>query len=66
MAGEVEQNHTAAGQGQQTGPCPECGHALAEHADSGWGPNTVCVQKLDTFPEGGWYGVCPCVLRESA
>jgi hypothetical protein len=49
-----------------TVPCPECGHPLDEHADSGWGPNTVCVQKLDTFPDGGWYGVCPCVLREAA
>jgi hypothetical protein len=45
-----------------TGPCPNCGHELADHAESGWGPNTVCVEKLDTFPHGGYYGVCPCVL----
>jgi hypothetical protein len=39
----------------------ECGHPIAEHAWSGWGENTVCVEQLPTFPEGGWYGVCPCV-----
>jgi hypothetical protein len=39
----------------------ECGHSLSEHAESGWGLNTVCVEKLPTFPDGGWYGVCPCV-----
>jgi hypothetical protein len=38
----------------------ECGHPLAEHAESGWGPNTVCVEKLDD-ENAGWYGVCPCV-----
>jgi hypothetical protein len=37
----------------------ECGHPIAEHAWSGWGENTVCVEQLPTFPEGGWYGVCP-------
>ncbi len=44
------------------GPCPNCGHELAEHCESGWGPHTVCVEKLDTFPDGGFHGVCPCVL----
>ncbi len=44
------------------GACPNCGHELADHAESDWGPNTVCVEKLDTFPEGGFCGVCPCVL----
>jgi hypothetical protein len=51
--------------GSRAGELCECGHLLAEHAESGWGPYTVCVEKLDTFPEGGWAGVCPCV-RDSA
>lgn len=38
----------------------ECGHAIAEHAESGWGPNTVCVEPM-AKPDEGWYGVCPCV-----
>lgn len=41
-----------------------CGHPLAEHAESGWGPNSVCVHKLPTWPDGGWYGVCPCVRTD--
>jgi hypothetical protein len=44
----------------------ECGHPLAEHAESGWGPHTVCVEALPTFPDGGWYGVCPCVRHDDA
>lgn len=40
--------------------CPECGHSLADHVESGWGPHTVCVVKLDDEDEG-FYGVCPCV-----
>lgn len=46
------------------GPCPNCGHELADHTESGWGPNTVCCEKLPTFPEGGYYGVCPCILTD--
>lgn len=42
----------------------ECGHPVDDHVASGWGPHTVCVVKLDTFPHGGWYGVCPCVRRD--
>lgn len=41
----------------------ECGHPLADHAWSGWGENTVCVEKLDD-DTAGFYGVCPCVRRE--
>lgn len=37
-----------------------CGHPVEEHVDSGWGPNSVCVEKLPDENEG-WYGVCPCV-----
>ena len=42
----------------------ECGHPLAEHADSDWGPQTVCVEQLPDENDG-WYGVCPCVRREA-
>jgi hypothetical protein len=42
----------------------ECGHPLAEHAESGWGPNTVCVEQLDD-ENAGWYGVCPCIRHDS-
>lgn len=42
--------------------CPRCGHSLAGHVEGCWGANTVCVEKLDTFPDGGIGGVCPCVL----
>jgi len=38
----------------------ECGHLIAEHASSGWGPNSVCVEKLEDENDG-WSGVCPCV-----
>jgi len=38
----------------------ECGHPLTEHADSGWGPNTVCFHVLPD-PDAGMHGVCPCV-----
>lgn len=34
----------------------ECGHSADEHA-CGY----ICTHKLDTFPDGGWHGVCPCV-----
>lgn len=37
-----------------------CGHPIEEHAESGWGPNSVCVERLPNEDEG-WYGVCPCV-----
>lgn len=37
-----------------------CGHPLDEHAESGWGPNSVCVEPLDD-ENAGWDGVCPCV-----
>ena len=47
---------------EAVGPCPNCGHELADHAESDHGPHTVCVQTLDTFPDGGFHGVCPCVL----
>lgn len=40
----------------------ECGHPINEHAWSGYGPHTVCVEMLDD-PDDGWYGVCPCVRR---
>lgn len=46
------------------GPCPNCGHELAEHTESDRGANTVCCEKLPTFPEGGFHGVCPCVLPD--
>jgi len=39
-----------------------CGHPLHEHADSGWGPNTVCVEKLPDETDG-YCGVCPCIRR---
>lgn len=42
----------------------ECGHPVADHVMSGWGPNSVCVEALDTFPEGGLHGVCPCVRHD--
>lgn len=38
----------------------ECGHPLVEHVDSGWGPNTICVERLPDENDG-WYGVCACV-----
>lgn len=41
----------------------ECGHPIAEHAESGWGENTVCVEPM-AKPDEGWYGVCPCVRRD--
>lgn len=41
------------------GTC-RCGHPIAEHAESGWGPNTVCVEPM-ADENAGWYGVCPCV-----
>jgi hypothetical protein len=47
-------------------PSCGCGHPLDEHAWSGWGDHTVCVEKLPTFPDGGWYGVCPCVRYPDA
>ena len=27
----------------------ECGHPLSDHAESGWGPNTVCVWVFDDY-----------------
>jgi hypothetical protein len=53
------------GAGTMTEPAAlcECGHPIADHAESGWGPNTVCVARLATFPDGGFHGVCPCVRR---
>jgi len=34
--------------------CP-CGHSESMHTTDG-----ICYAKLDTFPEGGFSGVCPC------
>lgn len=48
------------GQAEATGRACECGHPLAEHAESGWGPNSVCVEVM-ADPDAGWFGVCPCV-----
>lgn len=42
----------------------ECGHPLVDHADSGWGPHTVCVERLPDENDG-WYGTCPCVRVEA-
>lgn len=47
--------------GLQEATC-ECGHLIAEHAESGWGPNTVCIEPMANENEG-WHGVCPCVLH---
>jgi hypothetical protein len=44
-------------------PCEECGHPVADHTWSDWGPNSVCVERLPDENDG-WYGVCPCVRRE--
>ena len=33
----------------------DCGHGPEMHDQGG-----ICCAKLPTFPEGGFYGVCPC------
>ena len=49
---------------QESAPVCECGHPVAEHAWSGWGDNSVCVEQLQEENDG-WDGVCPCVRREA-
>jgi hypothetical protein len=41
----------------------ECGHPIAEHAASGWGPKSVCVTPVPD-DDNSWYGVCACVRCE--